>query len=163
MHFAISWTLQIVSPTVLGFQPWPELWKDLSLGYQLRKRFQRLRHLRFPSCWPWSGAPGFSKCSRLVGRGAIWVKWSKQWGDMGELPKFFASGGIVTKGNSGNWYIIWKVNSRNSGLNLKNTLYTLCLVSLFKSFSGYLHFYVFIIGTSQICLTIGQTLPEDKI
>lgn len=88
--------------------------------------------------------------------GAIWVKWSKQWGDMGELAKFFASGEILTRGNSGNWYIIWKVNSRNSGLNLKNTLYTLCLVSLFNSFSGYLHFDALIIGLSQIWLNIGQ-------
>ena len=40
----------------------------------------------------------------------------------------------------GHSYIIWKVNTRNRGLNLKNTLCTLCLVSLFNIFHGYLHF-----------------------
>ena len=53
--------------------------------------------------------------------------------------------------------------SRNRKLNLKNTLCTLCLVSLFTVVSGYLHFHALITELSQICLIIGQTLAESII
>ena len=53
-------------------------------------------------------------------------------------------------------------NTRNRGLNLKNTLCTLCPVPFFHIFSGYLHFDALIIG-SQICLIMGQTLAEGTI
>ena len=64
-------------------------------------------------------------------------------------------------------YITWKANTRNSGLNLKNTLCALCIwgwgfhanpTFVFNIFSSDLHFDVLIIGFCWIFLIIGQTL-----
>ena len=53
------------------------------------------------------------------------------------------------------WYIIWKVNTTNRGLNLKNNFWTLCLwgwsfrvksVFFFKKYTGDLFFDVLLIG-----------------
>ena len=64
-----------------------------------------------------------------------------------------------------NWgtNILFEKLTRNNGLNLKNTLCTLCLVSHFNIFGGYLHFDALIIGLSQICLIIDQTMAEGTL
>ena len=69
----------------------------------------------------------------------------------------------------GYWYIIWKVNTTNRGLKLKNTFWTLCLwvwdfmlslSSFFKKISGDLFFDVLIIGLFYICVIMDQTHGE---